>query len=88
MSLKTVFDRAGVCITITNACIFCRTDSVANLMTTEKPDLGPQTRISSINLEIAFQMFSVCKVSRQMLVCRDVKVGVSIRTLMGPLSQS
>ena len=38
----------GVCITTTNACIFYRTDFVANLMTTEKPDLGPKTRICSI----------------------------------------
>ena len=38
----------GVCITTTNACIFCRTDVVANLMTNEKPDPGPQTRICSI----------------------------------------
>ena len=43
-----LFDRGGVCITTTKACIFCRTDFVANLMTTEKPDLGPQTRICSI----------------------------------------
>ena len=27
---------------------FCRTDFVANLMTNEKPNLGPQTRICSI----------------------------------------
>ena len=32
----------------TNACIFCSTDFVANLMTNEKPDLGPETRIYSI----------------------------------------
>ena len=38
---------AGVGIITTNTCIFCRTD-FANLMTTEKPDLGPQTRICSI----------------------------------------
>ena len=37
-----------VWITTTNACIFCRTDFVANLMTNEKPDLGPQTLICSI----------------------------------------
>ena len=35
-------------ITTTNASIFCRIDFVANLMTNEKPDLGPQTRICSI----------------------------------------
>ena len=38
----------GVKITTTNACIFCRTDFVANLMTKEKPELGPETRICSI----------------------------------------
>ena len=38
---------AGACITTTNTCIFCRTD-FAKIMTTEKPDLGPQTRICSI----------------------------------------
>ena len=38
----------GVRITTTNACIVCRTDYVANVMTNEKPDLGPQTRIYSI----------------------------------------
>ena len=38
----------GLCITSTNACIYCRTDFVANLVTNEKPDLGPQTRIYSI----------------------------------------
>ena len=38
----------GVWITTTNACIFCRTDFVANLMTNEKPDLGPKTLIFSI----------------------------------------
>ena len=47
-SHSRLFDRDEVCITTTNACIFCRTDFVANLMTTEKPDLGPQTRICSI----------------------------------------
>ena len=30
-------------ITTTKACLFCRTDIAANLMTTEKADLGPQT---------------------------------------------
>ena len=43
-----LLDRGGVCITTTNACIFCRTDFVSNLMTTEKPDLGPEARICSI----------------------------------------
>ena len=43
-----LFDRGRVCINTTYACIFCRTDFVANLITTEKPDLGPQTRICSI----------------------------------------
>ena len=38
----------GIWITTTYACICCRTDVVANLMTNEKPDLGPQTRICSI----------------------------------------
>ena len=47
-SHSRLFERGGVCITTINACIFCRTDFVANLMTTEKPDLGPQTRICSI----------------------------------------
>ena len=43
-----LFDRGGVSITPTTVCIFCRTDFVANLMTTEKPDFGQQTRICSI----------------------------------------
>ena len=43
-----LFDRGGVCITTTNACIFCRTDFVAYLMTNDNPDLGPQTRMCSI----------------------------------------
>ena len=38
----------GVWITTTNASMFCRTDFVANLLTNEKPDLDPQTRICSI----------------------------------------
>ena len=38
----------GICIATTNACIFCITDFVANLMTTEKLDFGQQTQICSI----------------------------------------
>ena len=37
-------------LTTINACIYCRTDFVANLMITEKSDLDPQIRICSIKL--------------------------------------
>ena len=47
LASNRLFDKGGVLITTTNACIFCRTDFVANIMTTEKSDLGLQTRICS-----------------------------------------